>query len=208
MSLAAASWYAPLSLAPPILIALVVRGCDLAVRRCLTYGERISGVTGGRKTGEYRDTIHQPWQWLKMSDWAAETHVAGRYRLDRLLGQGGMGQVHVAHDTLLERNVAIKTLGDESTRDPVARARLRREALAAAALDHPFICKVFEVGEHDGRDFIVMEYVEGRTLDAVIDDRSITPRQLVEIAHELAQALDEAHRRGIVHRDLSRRTSW
>jgi tetratricopeptide (TPR) repeat protein/predicted Ser/Thr protein kinase len=139
---------------------------------------------------------------LLVSNWSTDTHVAGRYRLERIIGQGGMGQVHAAHDTLLQRQVAIKTLGEDATRDPVARARLRREALAAAALDHPFICKVFEVGEHEGRDFIVMEYVEGKTLDAVIAERSVTPRQLLEWAHELAQALDEAHRRGLIHRDL------
>jgi tetratricopeptide (TPR) repeat protein len=137
-----------------------------------------------------------------MPGWKTDAPLAGRYRLARPLGQGGMGQVHAAHDTLLERQVAIKTLGHGPDADPLARPRLRREALAAAALDHPFICKIFEVGEHDGRDFIVMEYVEGRTLDALIADRSITPRQVLDIAHELSQALEEAHRRGIVHRDL------
>jgi serine/threonine-protein kinase len=94
--------------------------------------------------------------------------LAGRYRLDSLIGQGGMGQVHAAFDTLLERKVAIKTLHQTSEVDGHARARFRREALAAAALDHPFICKVYEVGEDEGRSFIVMEFVEGRTLEAVI----------------------------------------
>jgi len=77
---------------------------------------------------------------MLLSNWSTDTHVAGRYRLERLIRQGGMGQVHAAHDTLLQRQVAIKTLGEDATRDPVARAWLRREALAAAALDHPFIC--------------------------------------------------------------------
>jgi tetratricopeptide (TPR) repeat protein len=130
------------------------------------------------------------------------TMLADRYRLDALLGAGGMGSVHAGYDTRLERRVAIKLLPEESETDVQARARFRREALAAAALDHPYICKVFEVGEHDGRSFIVMEHVEGRTLEAVIAERSLTPRQVLDLAHELAQALDEAHRRGIVHRDL------
>jgi tetratricopeptide (TPR) repeat protein/predicted Ser/Thr protein kinase len=129
-------------------------------------------------------------------------HLAGRYRLEQLLGEGGMGAVHAAFDTLLERQVAIKTLNRGTDLDSEARARFRREALAAAALDHPFICKVYEVGEHDGRSFIVMEYVEGRTLDSVIGDGPVTARQLLDISHEIAQALAEAHRRGIVHRDL------
>jgi hypothetical protein len=128
--------------------------------------------------------------------------LADRYRLEALLGAGGMGAVHAAFDTRLERRVAIKLLPEASEADAQARARFRREALAAAALDHPYICKVFEVGEHDGRSFIVMEHVDGRTLDAVIAEHSLTPRQVLDLAHELAQALDEAHRRGIIHRDL------
>ena len=83
--------------------------------------------------------------------------IDGRYRLDTLLGAGGMGTVHLGHGTLLERRVAIKLLPDEAENDAHARARFRREALAAAALDHPFICKIFEVGEDTGRSFIVME---------------------------------------------------
>ena len=128
--------------------------------------------------------------------------LAGRYRLDRRLGEGGMGQVHAGFDTLLQRVVAIKTLNADTEHDAHARARLQREALAAAALDHPFICKVFEVGEHEGRRFIVMEFVEGRTLETAIAERALTPRQVLDVSHQIAQALDEAHRRGMVHRDL------
>jgi tetratricopeptide (TPR) repeat protein len=128
--------------------------------------------------------------------------IANRYRLLEKLGEGGMGSVHAAFDTLLERRVAIKTLPAKSETDAEARARFRREALSAAALDHPFICKIHEVGEQEGHSFIVMEHIEGATLDAVIADRRLTPRQVVDLASELAQALDEAHRRGLVHRDL------
>jgi tRNA A-37 threonylcarbamoyl transferase component Bud32/tetratricopeptide (TPR) repeat protein len=128
--------------------------------------------------------------------------IANRYQLLEKLGEGGMGTVHAALDTLLERRVAIKMLPAESENDSHARARFRREALSAAALDHPFICKIHEVGEQDGRSFIVMEHIEGKTLDAVIAERRLGPRQLLDLASELAQALDEAHRHGIVHRDL------
>ena len=128
--------------------------------------------------------------------------LANRYRIENLVGEGGMGKVYLAHDTVLERKVAIKMLPESVQHHAHARERLRREALAAAALDHPFICKIHEVGEDEGRSFIVMEFIEGRTLNRIAREGGLTPRQLLECAHEIAQALDEAHRRGIVHRDL------
>jgi tetratricopeptide (TPR) repeat protein/predicted Ser/Thr protein kinase len=128
--------------------------------------------------------------------------LAGRYRILSPLGAGGMGEVFLAEDTRLERRVAVKLLPASTEADAVARERLRREALAAAALDHPFICKVYEIGDADGRLFIVMEYVEGETLQQ-FTRRSLPPvRQVIDIAHQLIQALDAAHRRGLVHRDL------
>ncbi len=128
--------------------------------------------------------------------------LAGRYRILSPLGAGGMGEVFLAEDTRLERRVAVKMLPASVEADAVARERLRREALAAAALDHPFICKVYEIGDADGRVFIVMEYVEGDTLHARARRALLPVRQVLDIAHELAQALDAAHRRGLVHRDL------
>ena len=128
--------------------------------------------------------------------------LAGRYRIDSPLGAGGMGEVFLAHDTRLERRVAIKWLHPDHEQDLVARERLRREALAAAALDHPFICKIHEIGDADGRTFIVMEYVEGETLQVAAGGDLLPVRQIVDIAHELAQALEVAHGRGVVHRDL------
>jgi len=130
------------------------------------------------------------------------TVLLGRYRLEARIGAGGMGEVFRAHDTMLDRRVAVKLLPAESEADPVARERLRREALAIAALDHPFICKVYEVGESNGRSFIVMEFVEGETLHAAAQKGPLPIRQVLDIAHGMAQALEEAHRRGIVHRDL------
>jgi len=131
-----------------------------------------------------------------------EALLGGRYRLSGQIGAGGMGAVYEAHDELLRRRVAIKMLPAELQEDTVARERLRGEALAAAAIDHPFICKIHELGETDGRPFVVMEYVEGETLHALSGRGELPVRQIVEIATEVVEALDEAHRRGLVHRDL------
>jgi serine/threonine protein kinase len=128
--------------------------------------------------------------------------LGGRYRIESSLGAGGMGAVFLAEDTQLERRVAVKFLHPDSEHDLVARERLRREALAAAALDHPFICKVHEIGSEESRTFIVMEYVEGETLQAAANRGLLPVRQVLDIANELAQALEAAHRRGTVHRDL------
>ena len=128
--------------------------------------------------------------------------LAGRYRIDSPLGAGGMGEVFLAQDIKLQRRVAIKWLHPDHEQDLVARERLRREALAAAALDHPYICKIFEIGDADGRTFIVMEYVEGETLQVAAGRELLPVRQIVDLATELAQALEEAHGRGVVHRDL------
>ena len=132
---------------------------------------------------------------------AAET-VGGRYQLERPLGSGGMGEVHLARDLLLNRPVAIKfpRMGDDD--DLTTLDRFRREALSAAALDHPFVCKVHEVGEDGGRAYLVMEYLEGQTLDNHLRQGLIPQRQAVEFMCELAQALDVAHQRRVLHRDL------
>jgi tetratricopeptide (TPR) repeat protein len=128
--------------------------------------------------------------------------LGGRYRMLSPLGAGGMGEVFLAEDTQLQRRVAVKVLPASAAEDTVARERLRREALAAAALDHPFICKIHEIGDADGRMFIVMEYVEGETLHAAARRELLPMRQVIDIAHQLTQALDAAHRRSIIHRDL------
>jgi serine/threonine protein kinase len=120
--------------------------------------------------------------------------LGGRYRILSPLGAGGMGEVFLAENTRLERRVAVKLLPASAGEDAIARERLRREALAAAALDHPFICKVFEIGDADGRFFIVMEYVEGETLHASSHRALLPLRQVIDIAHERAQALEAADR--------------
>ena len=124
------------------------------------------------------------------------------YKIERLLGQGGMGQVYLSTDDILERQVAIKLLPEELERDPATRQRFVREAKSAAALDHPFICKVYEAGESDGKSFITMEFVEGKTLDEKMRDETFSLGDTLRIALEITEALEKAHKRGIVHRDL------
>ena len=127
----------------------------------------------------------------------------GRYRLVRLLGRGGMGEVYLARDHSLDRDVAIKFIAPEKTAQPDARHRLMREARAAAALDHPGICTVYETGETpDGRTYIVMQYVEGKPLTSVLHGTLLPVRDALVLCAQVAEALDVAHRHGIVHRDL------
>ena len=126
----------------------------------------------------------------------------GPYEIVSPLGEGGMGVVYRARDPRLDRLVAIKLLPLSSTDDLQARERLRFEAMAAAALDHPYICKVFEIGEHEGAVFLVMEYIEGETLHQRLRQGRMPRAQVVHVAGEIAEALQEAHARGFIHRDL------
>ena len=125
-----------------------------------------------------------------------------RYRILESLGRGGMGEVFLADDHQLERKVAIKFLPDELQDDPVARGRFEREAKSAAALDHPFICKIYEFTEVNGRAAIVMEHVTGRTLQSRLIEGALASAEAIQIAAEMAEALTEAHAHRILHRDL------
>lgn len=125
-----------------------------------------------------------------------------RYRLIERIGAGGMGEVFLAHDPQLDRRVALKLLPAHLAADSMARERLRREALAAAALDHPFICKMFEVGEDAGTVFIAMEYVRGQTLQARLQAGAIPFAEALRIIGEMAEAIEEAHNTNLIHRDL------
>lgn len=113
-----------------------------------------------------------------------------------------MGEVYLAQDTALDRKVAIKFLPEDMQKDSTARMRLLREAKAAASLDHPFICKIFETGEIDNKSYIVMEYVEGKDLRDKLDEGLLPLRDSLQMALEIAEALEEAHGKGIAHRDL------
>src|SRR3989475_10475181 len=126
----------------------------------------------------------------------------GRYEIRSQIGAGGMGEVYLAQDTKLDRKVAIKFLPERLVADEQARKRLVREARAAAKLDHPNICSIYEVSEDDGRSFIVMQHVEGETLDSRMKRKPFDLSEALSISSQVADALAEAHGHGIIHRDI------
>jgi predicted Ser/Thr protein kinase len=133
--------------------------------------------------------------------WAASDQV-GPYRIAGILGRGGMGVVYDAEDTRLHRRVALKALPPEVSGDERQQQRLRQEARAAAALQHPGIATIYALEEIDGHLFISSEYLDGETLRQALDRERLTPSQTLAAAVEISQALCTAHERGIVHRDL------
>ena len=124
------------------------------------------------------------------------------YKVLEKIGQGGMGEVFLARDTKLDRKVALKFLPDFLQEDPTAKKRFLREAKSAAALDHPYICHIHEVGESHGKDFIAMEYVQGQTLKDKLTKGPLPLKEALETAVQMAAAVEKAHGKGIVHRDL------
>ena len=126
----------------------------------------------------------------------------GPYEIDVPLGAGGMGEVYRAKDMRLQRTVAIKILPAHLSSDPVRKQRFEREAKTISSLNHPNICVLYDVGSQDGVDYLVMECVEGETLAARLEKGALPQEQVLRHGAQIAEALDEAHRSGMVHRDL------
>jgi non-specific serine/threonine protein kinase len=133
--------------------------------------------------------------------WRPDGVLFGNYRVLRELGRGGMGIVYLAHDPRLDRQVAIKTLSKEMS-EPAELERFSREARTLARLSHPNVATVFDLGEHEGRNFLVMEYVEGETLQAVLQRGPLPIEEALVVAVQVAEGLAAAHGQGVVHRDL------
>src|SRR6476620_6150373 len=126
----------------------------------------------------------------------------GPYEIQSAIGAGGMGEVYRARDTRLNRTVAIKILPPQFAGDPALRERFDREARLISSLNHPHICALFDVGDQEGVAYLVIEHLEGETLAARLEKGALKIDQALQIAVQLAGALDAAHRAGVVHRDV------
>src|SRR5512136_789658 len=126
----------------------------------------------------------------------------GPYEIESAIGAGGMGEVYKARDTRLDRSVAIKVLPPQVSGDPDRRARFEREAKTIAGLNHPHICTLHDVGDHDGSMFLVMEHLAGQTLAERLEKGPLPLEQALTIATEITDALSAAHRQNVIHRDL------
>ena len=138
----------------------------------------------------------------KKADNLADGYSLGHYRITSKIGAGGMGEVYLAEDTKLDRRVALKVLPSEFAEDKDRMSRFVREARSASALNHPNIITIHEIGESDGTHFIATEFIDGKTLDEFTKTNPLNLKSALEIAIQIASALDEAQAAGIVHRDI------
>ena len=145
----------------------------------------------------YTGTILRP-----MEELLPGAVLAGKYKIEEVVGRGGMGIVYRAEDTKLRRHVALKFMPPELVRDKEAKGRFILEAQTAAALSHPNICTIHEINEEEGRSFIAMEYVEGQSLRGKLEQGPLETEEALDIAIQVAEGLDEAHKKGIIHRDI------
>jgi serine/threonine protein kinase len=152
---------------------------------------------GARRAAATRDTLR-----VIMTEPATSQRTISHYRLIELLGRGAMGEVWLAEDTQLPRQVAVKILPRDFAQDPEAVDRLMREAQAAASVDHPAVVTVYEAGLDEGRPFLVMQRAEGETLEQRLERGALPTGEAIELAIKIADALAEVHALGIVHRDL------
>ena len=128
--------------------------------------------------------------------------IAGKYKVLDMIGRGGMGVVYKAEDTKLRRSVALKFLAEDLAHDRQAVERFQREARAASALNHPNICTIYDIDEHEGQHFIALEFLEGKTLREYLLGKSPDIDQIVDLAIQVAGGLEAAHGKGIIHRDI------
>ncbi len=194
------------TLPPQDRAAFLAQACgdNLALRqevaRLLAADARLGSVfgTAGSDSGAKHDAPSSP---ANTPGLAAGARL-GPYVIVGHVGAGGMGEVYRARDTRLDRSVALKVLPHDLIADATARRRFEREARAAAALTHPHICTVLDVGRQDALDYLVLEFVDGETLASCLARERLPVRETLRIAIEMAEALVAAHTVGIVHRDI------